>query len=170
MDDSQVLDSLDYGDELGYVSPDIAEGETNKKGLGVAKKVAVTGAALTAAAGATVGAVKLIGKMDGVNYPAGGFLDKVNNYQFGDLTNKVFKDGTILGKDSVVGKPISGFFDTIAGKFDANTFGSNLFTTMSNYPVLSAAALTGGTYFLVKGIKKLIDKHKEKKAEAGFSR
>ena len=170
MDDSQVLDSLEYGDELGYVSPDIAEGETNKKGLGTAKKVAATGAALTAGAGATVGAVKLYSKVRGVSYAPGSFLDKINNYHFGDLTNKVFKDGTILGKDSVVGKPISGFFDGIAGKFEADTFGSSLFTTMSNYPVLSAAALTGGTYFLVKGIKKLIDKHKEKKAEAGFSR
>ncbi len=38
--------------------------------------------------------------------------------------------------------------------------GSKIFGTMSNYPILAAAGLAGAGFFIYKGIKKLINKHK----------
>jgi len=164
------MDNSYAENEFGMVSNRIVDGEVNKNGLGVAKKVAVGAGALAAGSGSfilgckgakAVGLIKDVaeGEKASIFQKAAGFnFDSVKN-MFNKVTN-TFSEG-VLGKGNPVGSKLTEWFGSASTALggDANFLGK-VFGTMSNYPILGAAGLAGSAFFITKAVKKLVNKIK----------
>ena len=158
--------------EFGMGDRRIIDGEVNRNGLGVAKKVAVGAGVLAAGSGAFVLGCKGAKAAGLIKPVAEGadptFLQKVSDFQLSSVGD-LFKSGK-LGTGTTVGAKLGEWFGQIGEKLggDEKLFGK-LFGTMSNYPILGAAGLAGAGFFITKAVKKLVNKIRGVD-EQGYSR